>query len=208
VTDRPIKTGAYGKTQLIKSFFDSMAENWDQSQDNPEILSPIIGACDLRAGQKVLDAACGTGVLFPWLLAYDPGQLTGIDISDAMAEKARQKHHDHRLQIITADLLLFESAGFDRIILYNAYPHFFDKSSLARKMLDLLSMNGRFVIAHSASRELVNSRHAACGASDVSVDLQRAADEARWFKPYFNIDVCMDTDDVYIISGMKLNADV
>jgi demethylmenaquinone methyltransferase/2-methoxy-6-polyprenyl-1,4-benzoquinol methylase len=186
-----------------------MAEHWDEDQqDNPEILNQIIGACDLQAGQKVLDAACGTGVLFPRLLAHDPGQLTAIDISDAMTEKARYKHHDHRLEIITADLLLFDANGFDRAILYNAYPHFFDKSSLARKMCELLAINGRFVIAHSASRDLVNSRHAACGASDVSVDLQRASDEARWFKPYFNIDICIDTDEVYIISGTKLNFDI
>lgn len=197
------------ESQRIKDFFDSRAEQWDQNlYCDVEIMRRIMEACDLKAGQRVLDAACGTGVLFPRLLAHDPTALVGVDISGAMAETARRKHCDHRLEIVTSDLLRFDAGKFDRIILYNAYPHFFDKPLLARKLYDLSAAGGRFVIAHGAGREQINSMHEACGAGDISVALQRAGDEAKWFAPYFNIDVCMDTDEIYIISGTKADTDV
>jgi ubiquinone/menaquinone biosynthesis C-methylase UbiE len=45
----------------------------------------------LKRGQRVLDVACGTGlVTFPASRTIAPGKITGVDISDRMVETARK----------------------------------------------------------------------------------------------------------------------
>lgn len=46
---------------------------------------------DVRAGQRVLDFGCGTGLNFPYLARFAPASVTGVDFSAAMLERARAK---------------------------------------------------------------------------------------------------------------------
>ncbi len=186
----------------VKAYFDSQAGHWDShSHHEPGKLRRIIRACDLHSGQRVLDVACGTGVLFPWLLAHDPSLLMGIDLSERMTEIARAKHRDKRLKIVTADYYHLAAGAFDRIIIYNAYPHFFDKMRFAEKTRDLLIPGGRFVVAHNKGRESLNEMHKARGVHQYSVPLKAVTEESRWFDPYFEIDNCIDAKDIFILSG-------
>jgi len=189
----------------VKDYFDSQACHWDtHSRHDPGKLHRIIRTCDLQPGQRVLDVACGTGVLFPWLLEHDPALLMGIDISEGMTEIARAKHRDRRLKIVTADYYHLDAEPFDRIIVYNAYPHFFDKERFAEKTRNLLVHGGRFVVAHNKGHENLNKMHERRGACLYSVPLRPASEERRWFEPYFEIDVCVDTGDINIISGIAV----
>jgi ubiquinone/menaquinone biosynthesis C-methylase UbiE len=191
-------------THAVKDYFDNQADQWDlYSHHDPHKLCKIMHMCDLHPGQRVLDVACGTGVLFPWLLAHDPALLAGIDISDGMTRVARQKYRDNRLQVMTLDYYQMETGEFDRIIIYNAYPHFFDKERLAKKTYNLLAFGGRFVVAHNKGRESLNEMHTRRGAGDFSMPLEHTSVERHRFEPYFNIDCCVDNDDIYILSGIK-----
>ncbi len=194
---------ANAESHGVKAYFDGQAGHWDaRSHHEPGKLRRIVRACDLHAGQRVLDVACGTGILFPWLLAHDPSLLMGIDLSERMTDIARQKYCDKRLRIVTADYYQLEAGAFDRIIIYNAYPHFFNKERFAEKTRDLLAPGGRFVIAHDKGRESLNAMHEARGVCLYSVPLMSASEERRWFEPYFEIDTCMDSNDIYVLSGM------
>jgi demethylmenaquinone methyltransferase/2-methoxy-6-polyprenyl-1,4-benzoquinol methylase len=196
--------GACTGLHAVKAYFDSQAENWDGgSHHDPRKLRYILRICDLHAGQRILDVACGTGVLFPWLLAHGPDLLMGIDISEGMTEKARKKYRDKRLRIVTADFYQLEAGNFDRIIMYNAYPHFFDKERLANKTSDLLAAGGRFIVAHNKGRESLNAMHDARGAGECSLPLMPVSMERCWFEPYFIINDCVDNGDMYILSGEK-----
>jgi len=66
----------------------------------------------VRAGDVVLDACCGTGDL-AIADARAGGQVTGLDFSEQMLERARRKAPE--LQWIAGDLLAlpFEDASFD-----------------------------------------------------------------------------------------------
>lgn len=196
--------GVHIGPHAIKAYFDSQAEHWDRSfHHDPRKIRSILRVCDLHSGQRVLDAACGTGVLFPWLLARDPELVMGIDISEAMTAKAREKYRNRHLRIVTADYYHLEAGAFDRIILFNAYPHFFDKERLAKKTLDLLADGGRFVVAQNRGRHKLNSIHDSRDENDCSLPLEAAAVECRWFEPYFRMDTVVDTEGLYIISGEK-----
>ena len=69
--------------------------------------------------QRVLDVGCGTGVM--GLLFAEMGhQVTGVDLSEAMMEKAREKSYAQNLSIelMTGDAehLPFEDGSFDVVI--------------------------------------------------------------------------------------------
>ena len=69
------------KKEII-AFFDSLASGWDEyNTRNEEVVAEILERSGIREGIKVLDVACGTGVLFP---DYQKAgaEITGIDISE------------------------------------------------------------------------------------------------------------------------------
>jgi demethylmenaquinone methyltransferase/2-methoxy-6-polyprenyl-1,4-benzoquinol methylase len=68
----------------------------------------------VRAGDTVLDACCGTGDL-AIADARAGGQVTGLDFSEAMLDRARRKAPE--LEWIAGDLLAlpFEDASFDAV---------------------------------------------------------------------------------------------
>lgn len=190
--------------EKIREYFGSLAQSWDDHLcADPEKINSILDVCGIAEGHKVVDIACGTGVLFEHILERRPALLMGVDACDAMARIARNKFCDERLKVATQDFLCLEKGGFDRAVIYNAYPHFFDKASLAKKINDVLGKRGRFVLAHGQGRHIINGVHKGKKENGVSIALQAAADESKWFEPFFDIDTVKDSKGLYIISGTK-----
>jgi len=190
-------------TAAIKAFFDGCAATWDRSQPDPAKLERIADLCGIGAGMDVLDVACGTGAMFGVILARSPGRLVAIDLSDAMIRRAAAKYSDPRLTLIAGDFYAEPDDTFDRVVMHNAYPHFFDKARLARRFAAVVRPGGRFIVAHSLGRAQL-LRHHDEKASAYSVPLLPAGAEAEHFAPYFAIDVCLDQEDFYAISGRRL----
>jgi demethylmenaquinone methyltransferase/2-methoxy-6-polyprenyl-1,4-benzoquinol methylase len=67
----------------------------------------------VRAGDSVLDAACGTGDLAIADLKAGAGRVTGLDFSERMLERARRK--DARIEWVQGDMLAlpFADGTFD-----------------------------------------------------------------------------------------------
>ena len=190
--------------EKIREYFESLAPSWDDHlYADTEKINSILDACGIAEGHKVLDIACGTGVLFEHILERRPALLMGVDACDAMVRIARDKFCDERLKVASQDFLCLEEGGFDRAVIYNAYPHFFDKALLAKKIHDVLGKRGRFVIAHGQGRHIINGVHKGKKENGVSVVLKAAAKESKWFEPLFDIDMVKDSEDIYIISGIK-----
>ena len=163
-------------TQLSR-FFDYQAKTWDNRPVDMLRIQHIMNFCDIKAGQKILDVACGTGVLFKTLLAYSPECVLGVDISERMVQKAMQKVKDSRLEVIVQDFVKLDVKGFDRVVIYNAYPHFIDKDKLAKKTFDVLRLGGRFIVAHNMGRKMINAVHDKNKAGKFSTTLNSADKE-------------------------------
>ncbi|NFV13039.1 class I SAM-dependent methyltransferase [Clostridium sporogenes] len=146
-----------------REFFNNLAEKWDSMCFHPkEKIEYILSKVDLKEGDRILDIGSGTGVLIPYLenKISNSGNIAAIDIAENMLKVSKEKNKYSNLEFIVGDFLEYESKKtFNCITAYSCYPHFKDKDRLADRAYDLLEEGGKLVIAHSESKEKINSRH-------------------------------------------------
>ena len=187
----------------ISDYFDKRAGHWDDHYEpNLPVRLAVAFLSGAGSGMRILDIACGTGVMFPELLGMGVSELVGVDISPAMAGLAAAKFSgEARLRVFCADILSFRSGGFDAAVLFDAYPHFPDKPALIQKVCALLKPGGRFTVAHSTGQIRINGCHQNVPA-EIKTELLPARDEAALWAPCFNVDGLVDTPHFYMISGV------
>jgi phosphatidylethanolamine/phosphatidyl-N-methylethanolamine N-methyltransferase len=88
-----------------------------------------IGAAE-QAGGRILEVGVGTGISLP---LYSPNvRLVGVDISDGMLDKARERvrelglRHVEDIRVMDAEKLAFEDGAFDVVVaqyVVTAVPH-------------------------------------------------------------------------------------
>jgi len=188
------------KNDIIQ-FFNERAPKWDLSlKKNHEVINKILDNCDIKEGSKVLDVACGTGVLFDFYKERK-AEVTGIDISDKMIEVAKKNYPDANL--LVADGEAYQSPELlDAVVIYNAFPHFSNPEILIENLMGQLKKNGRFTIAHGLSRERINSIHHD-GAIHVSNGLMEIDELQKLVSPYADVIVMISDDQMYQIVGVK-----
>lgn len=190
--------------QSTKEYFNSIANKWDtMCHHDSEKISAILTLANIKKDSRVLDIATGTGVLIPHLLKTEPTEVEAIDLSELMIAQAQKNHDDNQVRFQVANFYEFDQTGFDFAIAYSAYPHFWDKEGFVRHLAESLNSQGRFMIAHSESKETINGRHSGDQVRKVSASLKDAMTESNYFKAAFDIDILVDTDEMYIISGKK-----
>lgn len=163
----------------------------------------ILDCAQVKENDKVLDVACGTGILIPYFRQRNVSKITAIDISSEMINIARSKYADERTEFINADI---EEIGlrqkYDCCIVYNAFPHFSEPKRLIKHLAGCLVENGVLTIAHGLSRERLNKHHAA-KAARVSQSLMSEYELAELFKPYFNVTITISDEEKYVVAGLK-----
>lgn len=183
----------------IEAFFDKAASSWDEKMIKDDlIIKTILDNAKVEKGNTVLDVACGTGVMIPYYL--DRGaHPTGIDLSKKMIEIAGNKFKD--IEFIWGDVEELDNRKFDRIIVYNAFPHFIDPEALIKHLATLLNKDGTLTIAHGMSRERINHHHEGV-ASSISNGLIKASELAKIMSKYLDVYVSIDDDRMYQVSGI------
>ena len=191
--------------QDVIAFFDRCAPSWDAEMiKNDEIIGKILDNAEVAAGMDVLDVACGTGVMFDYYLKRGVASVTGIDISPEMARIAESKYSETaNVQVICGDVeeVKFDKK-FDRIVVYNAFPHFPKPKRLIKILSGLLKEDGRLTIAHGQSREAIDGHHQG-SASKVSNGLMSADSLKKLFDPHFDVEIVISNRRMYQVSGVK-----
>ncbi|MEN6580209.1 MAG: methyltransferase domain-containing protein [Anaerolineaceae bacterium] len=118
------------------------------------VMRPVYGAArrraiellDLQAGEKVLIPGVGTGLDLP--LIPQSIQVTGIDLTPAMLEKARSKAKDLGMifAVMNAQALEFPDDTFDAVILNLILSVVPDGSAAFAEAWRVLRPGGRIVI--------------------------------------------------------------
>ena len=189
----------------VIEFFDRCAATWDADMiKNDVIIGKILDNAEVEAGMDVLDVACGTGVMFPYYLERNVASVTGIDIAPEMAKIAAEKFAGvSNVQVICGDVeeVNFDRK-FDRIVVYNAFPHFPKPKRLIKILAGLLKEGGRLTIAHGMSREAIDGHHSG-SASKVSNGLMTADSLKKIFDAHFDVEIMISNSRMYQVSGVK-----
>ena len=189
----------------VIDFFDRCAPSWDAEMiKNDTIIGTILDNAQVGPGMDILDVACGTGVMFPYYLERGAASVTGIDIAPEMARIAGEKFAgEERITVLCGDV---EEAvfgrQFDRIVVYNAFPHFPDPKRLIKALTGLLKVGGRLTVAHGMSREAIDGHHSGA-ASKVSNGLMSADSLKRIFDAHLEVEVMVSNSRMYQVSGVK-----
>lgn len=187
--------------EKIISFFDGCAENWDaETIRNERVINIILDNAQVKENTRVLDVACGTGVLFPDYIKRG-AVVTGVDISPEMVKIAKKNFP--KIEVLCEDVENLDfTENFDVVMVYNAFPHFPYPERLIEKLSTFLRDGGILSVAHGMSREdllkLHNER-----ASEVSLELPEANELSKIFEPFFNIDIIISDSEMYQVSGIK-----
>jgi demethylmenaquinone methyltransferase/2-methoxy-6-polyprenyl-1,4-benzoquinol methylase len=99
-----------GKRRYVRRLFATIADRYDfitgflsYGQDR-RWKQKLIRLADLRATDRVLDLACGTGDLL--FGAVPPARSgVGLDVTHRMLQLAKQRRNDPRVPLVTADML-------------------------------------------------------------------------------------------------------
>lgn len=182
----------------IEAFFDRAASSWDKEMIKDDlIIKTILDNANVEEGNTVLDVACGTGVMIPYYLERNANP-TGIDLSKKMVEISQSKFKD--IEFIWGDVEELNDRKFDRVVVYNAFPHFIEPEALVKHLATLLNKDGTLTIAHGMSRERINHHHEGV-ASSISNGLIEASELAKIMSKYLDVYVSIDDDRMYQVSG-------
>jgi SAM-dependent methyltransferase len=143
----------------IRRVFDSLAPGWDErtQADSEERLAPIAAALEHieRRPRTALDIGTGTGTGAFFLASrYPEAEVTGIDLSPVMIEKARERaaKRDAQVRFETADIAAYSPpTAFDLVLMLNM-PAFFARTAA-------LVAPGGYVVTASETLQRGFGRH-------------------------------------------------
>ncbi|MGH8251541.1 MAG: methyltransferase domain-containing protein [Steroidobacteraceae bacterium] len=114
-----------------------------------EFAIQVADAARIRPGERVLDVACGTGVLAREAAQRtgSGGQVAGIDPAAGMLAVARQLSPEIEWKEGVAEQLPFPDRYFDVVVSQFGIMFFTDRRQALRDMLRVLKPGGRLLVA-------------------------------------------------------------
>jgi len=109
----------------------------------------VAGAAPVQPGQRVLDVACGTGVLARAVADQvgPAGSVGGLDLNEGMLARGCPQSPGIAWRRVAAESLPFRDGAFDAIVSQFGLMFFKDPSRAIREMLRVLRPGGRAAVA-------------------------------------------------------------
>lgn len=132
--------------------------SYEPFSEQPEYLDlnrHFVEVLPLGSQPRVLDLACGTGVLSEELLRYRPdARIVGLDLSRESLELARRRiarlgPSDVRFVEASADRIPLPDGSFDIVVMGNAIHNLPDLRALLREVHRVLDEQGQFAFSTS-----------------------------------------------------------
>ncbi len=191
-----------------KEFFNERADQWDTiTVHDMSKVEYIVSLLNLKENSEVLDVGTGTGVMIPFYLSkIKTGHVLAVDYSKKMIDVAKSKYP--KSDVLSYKVLdiynLKDRDKYDFIVCYSCFPHFPDPIEAIHVMSHALKDGGKFVIAHSSSKEHINKVHET-GGEEINTDYLPELDVMKELYHINNIEVefSRDDNDYYIVIGRK-----
>ncbi len=115
----------------------------------------LVEAARITANQRVLDVACGTGVLARHCqsIVGEGCEVTGVDIGSGMLALASRLSPSINWNRAAAESLPFEDDSFDAVVSQFGLMFFEDRTKALKEMVRVLVPNGSLAVAVWASLE-------------------------------------------------------
>ncbi len=144
------------KAATTGQWFRDWANEYDQTlgkmKRHHQLLDLAVRAARVKAGERVLDLGCGTGLLSLKLLQAADCRVVGADSTAAMLDifrkKIRELGLEARVTLKKADArsLPFEGSSFDLVASTVTLHHVIEKAAVIKRLFALLKPGGRFVL--------------------------------------------------------------
>jgi SAM-dependent methyltransferase len=120
------------------------------ARTDAEVLRLIREAARVGPGRRVLDVACGPG-LVALSLAEVAGRVTGLDLTPAMLDKAREIQRERGLDNLSwglgrADALPYPDGSFDAVVTRFSFHHLTRTELALAEMVRVCRTGGRVVV--------------------------------------------------------------
>ena len=181
----------------VQAFFDKVAPTYESEACS--LATSMLDSLHLENYPRVLDLACGKGVISLELLNRCKGEVIALDFSSKMIELAKERINNPQIKFVNMDFYEYEDDKlFDAIICFDAFPHFFDVDGFVSKASSLLKDNGLLAIIHNIGRITLNEHHKRT-AGKVSRLLKAPKDEVTPFLDKFTPIELYEDDTCYKI---------
>ena len=140
--------------EAMSDFFAARTEMYDEhmltevegcKEGYAKMATLVPGTCG-----RLLDLGCGTGLELDAIFSLYPRiKVTGIDLTQAMLQKLREKHPDKDMTLICGDYFTvpFGEGEFNCAVSFQTMHHFAkdNKLSLYKKIYNALTDNGMYI---------------------------------------------------------------
>ncbi|MEV6482019.1 class I SAM-dependent methyltransferase [Streptomyces sp. NPDC051576] len=147
----------------VQEFFGARAADWDSRfPDDGPAYAAAVAELALRAGDRVLDAGCGTGRALPPLhAAVGPsGVVVGADLTPAMLEAAVRAGRDREGYLLLADVaaLPLRSESLDAVFAAGLIAHLPQPEPNLRELARVVRPGGTLALFHPIGRAALAAR--------------------------------------------------
>lgn len=147
----------------VQEFFSARAADWDSRfpDDGPAYAAAVVDL-GVRAGDRVLDAGCGTGRALPPLRAAvgPSGVVVGVDLTPAMLQAAVRAGRDRAGRLLLADVaaLPLRSESLDAVFAAGLVAHLPHPAENLRELARVVRPGGTLALFHPIGRAALAAR--------------------------------------------------
>lgn len=147
----------------VQEFFTARAGDWDSRfPDDGPAYAAAVADLGLRAGDRVLDAGCGTGRALPPLRAAvgPSGVVLGADLTPAMLKAATRagRNRDGRLLLADVSALPLRSSSLDAVFAAGLIAHLPRPADNLRELARAVRPDGTLALFHPIGRAALAAR--------------------------------------------------